>query len=80
MLNGIREEYSLDRRDTMKESYDIIIKKLERDIQKIDAEIVDIIDKVEYSALYSARYERLRGARDYCKDLIEFFDEVRNNL
>lgn len=64
----------------MKESYDIIVKKLERDAEKIEAEIADIIDRVEYSAIYSARYERLRGARDYCKDLIEFFDEVRNNL
>ena len=64
----------------MKESYDIIVKKLERDVMKIESEIADIIDKVEYSELYSARYERLRGARDYCKDLIEFFDEVRNNL
>lgn len=64
----------------MKESYDIIIKKLEKDAMNIEAEIANIIDKIEYSAIYTARYERLRGARDYCKDLIEFFELVRNNL
>lgn len=64
----------------MKETYDIIIKKLERDIQKFGFEIQDIIDRVEENELYKARYERITGARNYARDLLTFFKEVRNNL
>ena len=64
----------------MKETYKIIIDKLERDLKRFEAEIFDIIDKVEYSELYQMRYERLIGAKNYTKDLLEFFSEVRDNI
>ena len=64
----------------MKETYKIIIDKLERDLKNFESEIADIIDKVEYSEIYQMRYERLVGAKNYCKDLLEFFSEVRDNI
>ena len=64
----------------MKESYEIILKKLEKDVTSFEREIKDIIDQVDYNELYKMRYERLIGAKNYCKDLIEFFAEVKNNL
>lgn len=64
----------------MKESYEIILKKLEKDATSFEREIKDIIDKVDYNELYKMRYERLTGAKNYCKDLIEFFTEVKDHL
>ena len=64
----------------MKETYDIIIGKLERDVKSFNFEIQDIIDRVEENELYRARYERLTGAKNYARDLISFFKEVRSNL
>ena len=64
----------------MKESYDIIIEKLERDKIGFDREISEVIDYIEYDSISKIKYDRAKGKRDYCMDLIEFFKEVRSNL
>ncbi len=64
----------------MKETYDIIIKKLEKDYNKFVSEINEIIEDVEVNPYIKARYDRLTGAKNYCKDLTEFFKNVRNNI
>ena len=64
----------------MKESYDIIIEKLEQDKLSFDREISEVIDCVEYDSVSKIQYDRAKAKRDYCMDLIEFFKEVRNNL
>lgn len=80
MLNEIRKSYSLDRRDTMKETYELIIKKLLRDKINYDKEINEIIDKVEENELYKTYYDRLKGARNYIDELIDFFEQVLSNI
>ena len=64
----------------MKEVYDIIIEKLERDRLKFSSEITDIVDEIDNSDLARVAYYKLKGEKDYCMDLIEFFKEVRDNL
>lgn len=64
----------------MKEVYEIIIEKLQKDFNKTVNEINDIIEEVEYNELYKMRYERLVGAKNYCKDLIEFFSEALKHV
>ena len=64
----------------MKESYDIIIEKLERDKIGFDREISEVIDYVEYDSISKLSYDRAKAKRDYCMDLIEFFKLVRRNL
>ena len=64
----------------MKETYDIIINKLERDKQIFSEDIKYYIDDVEYDSMAKTCYERAKAKKDYCMDLIEFFKEVRNNL
>ena len=64
----------------MKESYDIIIEKLEQDKLSFDREISEVIDFVEYDSIAKLSYDRAKAKRDYCMDLIEFCKEVRNNL
>ena len=59
----------------MKETYDIIIEKLERDKLSFDRDIADLNDSIA-----KLGYDRAKAKRDYCMDLIEFFKEVRNNL
>ena len=64
----------------MKESYDIIISKLERDKQRFSEDIKYYIDDVDNSDMAKVGYDRAKAKKDYCMDLIEFFKEVRNNL
>ena len=64
----------------MKETYDIIIEKLEQDKLSFDREISEVIDYVEYDSISKIQYNRAKAKRDYCMDLIEFCKEVRNNL
>lgn len=64
----------------MKESYDIIISKLERDKQRFSEDIKYYIDDVDTSDMAKVGYDRAKAKKDYCMDLIEFFKEVRNNL
>lgn len=64
----------------MKETYDIIIEKLERDKLSFDRDIASVIDEVEYDSISKIQYDRVKAKRDYCMDLIEFFKEVRDNL
>ena len=64
----------------MKETYDIIIEKLERDKIGFDREISEVIESVEYDSISKTQYDRAKAKRDYCMDLIEFFKEVRINL
>lgn len=64
----------------MKETYDIIIEKLERDKLSFDRDIASVIDEVEYDSISKIQYDRAKAKRDYCMDLIEFFKEVRDNL
>lgn len=64
----------------MKETYDIIIEKLERDKLGFDRDIASVIDEVEYDSISKIQYDRAKAKRDYCMDLIEFFKEVKDNL
>ena len=64
----------------MKETYDIIIEKLERDKISFDREISEVIESVEYDSISKIQYDRAKAKRDYCMDLIEFFKEVKDNL
>lgn len=64
----------------MKESYIIILAKLERDKLNTEKEIKDIIDDVEMNQAYKTRYDRLIGKKHYCEELIEFFNEIVNNI
>lgn len=80
MLNEIREKYSLDRRYIMKETYEIIISKLKKDKIRYDREINEVIDKVEYGELYKSYYDRLKGAKNYIDELIDFFEQVLANI
>lgn len=64
----------------MKETYDIIIEKLERDKLSFDRDISSVIDEVEYDSVSKIQYDRAKAKRDYCMDLIEFFKEVKDNL
>ena len=56
----------------MKETYDIIIEKLERDKISFDREISEVIDYVEYDSIAKLGYDRAKAKRDYCMDLIEY--------
>lgn len=56
----------------MKETYDIIIEKLERDKISFDREISEVIDYVEYDSISKIQYDRAKAKRDYCMDLIEY--------
>ena len=64
----------------MKETYDIIIEKLEQDKLSFYREISEAIESVEYDSISKIQYDRAKAKRDYCMDLIEFFKEVRINL
>lgn len=64
----------------MKETYNIIIEKLERDKLSFDRDISSVIDEAEYDSVSKIQYDRAKAKRDYCMDLIEFFKEVRDNL
>ena len=64
----------------MKETYNIIIEKLEKDKLSFDREISEVIESVEYDSISKIQYDRAKAKRDYCMDLIEFFKEVRSNL
>lgn len=56
----------------MKESYDIIIEKLEKDKLSFDREISEVIESVEYDSISKIQYDRAKAKRDYCMDLIEY--------
>lgn len=64
----------------MKETYDIIIRKLERDKQRFSEDIKYYIDDVDINDMAKICYDRAKAKKDYCMDLIEFFKEVRSNL
>lgn len=63
----------------MKEIYNIIIEKLERDKLSFERDIKDEIDYVEFDSIAKTKYERARAKRDYASDLIEFFKEASDN-
>lgn len=56
----------------MKETYDIIIEKLEKDKLSFDREISEVIESVEYDSISKIEYYRAKAKRDYCMDLIEY--------
>ena len=56
----------------MKETYDIIIEKLEQDKLSFDREISEEIDCVEYDSIAKLSYDRAKAKRDYCMDLIDY--------
>lgn len=64
----------------MKEVYDIIIEKLERDKLKFASEIYEVIDNIDYDDISRIRYYKAKANKDYAEDLIIFFKEVRDNL
>ena len=56
----------------MKETYDIIIEKLEQDKLSSDREISEVIDYVEYDSIAKLGYDRAKAKRDYCMNLIDY--------
>ena len=64
----------------MKETYNIIIKKLEKDKMRFSEDIKYYIDDVDINDMAKVAYNRAKAKKDYCMDLIEFFKEVRDNL
>ena len=63
----------------MKETYDIIIEKLEQDKLSFDREISEVIDYVEYDSIAKLGYDRAKAKRDYCIDLIEYLWSNHDN-
>ena len=66
--------------DTMKEIYDIIIEKLERDKLHFSTELKDLVEKIDISDMAKVSYYKVRGKKEYCMDLIEFFEEARKHV
>ena len=64
----------------MKETYDIIIEKLEKDKLKFSSELKDLVEEIDISDMARVVYYKVRGKKEYCMDLIDFFKEVRDNL
>ena len=64
----------------MKEIYDIIIEKLERDKLKFSTELKDLVETIDISDMSKVAYYKARGSKEYCMDLIEFFKEARKNI
>lgn len=64
----------------MKETYDIIIEKLERDKKRFSEELYFYLDDCENNDNAKIFYTQARAKKDYCMDLIEFFKEVRKHL
>lgn len=64
----------------MKESYEIILEKLKRDRENIDNDIKEVIDEVDLSDTKMRYYHRLLGRKQYCDELILFFEELIYNL
>lgn len=64
----------------MKETYDIIIEKLEKDKLKFCAELKDTVELIDKSDYAKVAYYKARGKKEYCMDLLDFFKEVRDNL
>lgn len=63
----------------MKETYDIIIEKLEQDKLSFDREISEVIDYVEYDSISKIQYNRAKAKRDYCMDLIDYLRSNYDN-
>jgi len=66
--------------ENMIKLFDEIIEKLEKDKLIFEREISEQIDFVEYDSLAKLKYDRAKAKKDYCLGLIEFFNEVKNNL
>lgn len=64
----------------MKESYELILEKIKRDRENIDQDIKEVIDEVEHSDVKMRYYNRLLGRKQYCDELILFFQELIYNL
>ena len=64
----------------MKEIYDIIIEKLEKDKLKFSSELKDLVENIDSSDMCKVAYYKTRGSKEYCMDLIEFFKEIRDSL
>lgn len=64
----------------MKESYEIILEKLKRERAGFDKDIFNIIDEIDYDDIKMRLYQRLLGRRQYCDELILFFEELIYNL
>lgn len=63
----------------MKETYTIILAKLNRDKITTDRELGELVDD-ELNEYEKARYSRLIGQKYYIMDLIEFFEDIKNHL
>lgn len=64
----------------MKESYELILEKLKRDRINFDKDIKEIIDEVDTSDTKMRYYHRLLGRKQYCDEMILFFEELLFNL
>ena len=61
--------------DNFKDDYSL----LERDKIKYQREIYEEVDNIEYDDLAKIKYYRACGKKDYVSELLEFFEELRNN-
>ena len=64
----------------MRETYDIIIEKLERDKKRFSEDLYFYLDDCEINENAKMFYTQARAKKDYCMDLIDFFKEVRDRL
>ena len=64
----------------MRETYDIIIEKLERDKLRFSSEIHEVVDLIDTNDYAKVVYHKAKAKKDYCMDLIDFFKEVRDKL
>ena len=64
----------------MKEIYSIILEKLERDKLKFSSELKDLVEEIDNSDMARVNYYKVRGRKEYCMDLIEFFEEASKHV
>lgn len=64
----------------MKESYELILEMLKRDLEDFDNDIKEIIDYIEEDDTKMKSYQRILGRKQYCDKLITFFEELIYNL
>ncbi len=64
----------------MKETYDIIIEKLQKDKKRFEKDINNCIDLIDINDYAKMTYYKAKACVSYANELIEFFNDVRNNL
>lgn len=64
----------------MKDSYVIIVNKLRQDRNLINKIVGELAEKEILSDFEESRYHKYLGKREYCDDLIEFFEDILKYL